>query len=162
MFNQQWNRIAEAARRCDAFTACDEAINQAFGSGINIRIDDSAVYPTILVAGKPIAIIITPRLSAPRPEIAVSVLGQIHPVVDLLESRGYRYSEVGWRKRLQLDGDEDEVLVQGLLSAVEEALLVLHNLIQVSLTEVQKSLQVLAQLKTQANCLRSTTSETQP
>jgi hypothetical protein len=148
MFNEQWKRIAEAATRCNAFAVCDELIREALGNGINIRIDDSAVYPTVLLAGRPIAIVITPRLSAPRPEIAVTVMGHVYPDTDLVEMRGYQYSELGWRKRIQLEGDGDDALVRGLLAAIEEALLVQKTLIQAALSKIEKGLQVLAEVTT--------------
>jgi hypothetical protein len=150
MFNEQWKWIAEAASRVNAVSACDEVINIARDHGINIRADDSPIYPTVLVAGNPMAIMITPRLFAPSPEIAVTVLGHIYPIKDLLESRGYLYSELGWIKRFKIEVDGDEALILAIFSAVEEALLVLKSIILSSLSVVEKSLLVLAELKTRS------------
>ena len=149
MFNEQWKWIAEAARRCNAFDVCEEALIIAGENGINLRVDDPAVHPTMIVGAKPLSIVIVPRLFAPRPEIAVTVLGHIGSAKDLLESQGYQYSELGWHKRLPLEGDGDKALVCAIFSAVEEALFILKTFIQSSLFEVEKSLLVLAKLKAQ-------------
>jgi hypothetical protein len=149
MFNEQWKRIAEAARRCNAFDVCEEALIIACENGINLRVSEPAVHPTMIVGAKPLAIVITPCLFAPRPGIVVTVLGRIDSAKDLLESQGYQCSDLGWIKRLLLEEDADEALVRVIFSAVEEALSILKTLIQSSLSEVEKSLLVLAKLKAQ-------------
>jgi hypothetical protein len=81
------------------------------------------------VAGKPVAIAISPRLFTHSPEFTVTVSGNTYPVKDLLKARGYWYSELGWKKQFKLGTEGgDEALIQALLSAIEEALFILAEL----------------------------------
>jgi hypothetical protein len=129
MFNE-WKLIAEAASRLNAVSTCDEVINIARDHGINIHVvPGTPVRPTCTVAGKPVAIAISPRLFTHSPEFTVTVSGNTYPVKDLLKARGYWYSELGWKKQFKLGTEGgDEALIQALLSAIEEALFILAEL----------------------------------